>query len=108
MEYCEDEDDCLTNFECEFPAVVLDDTSREAFSWEPTVSPLNNNKIDFRISVDESDDEDYTMKIDIEQPSGDMSVIPLPYVINVDAGASAQGNQYGVYLVLDTANIDPC
>nr|GEW45620.1 hypothetical protein [Tanacetum cinerariifolium] len=25
------------------------------------VSPLNNNKIDFRISFDESDDEDYTI-----------------------------------------------
>ncbi|GJU84936.1 hypothetical protein Tco_1292482, partial [Tanacetum coccineum] len=30
-------------------------------------------------------------EIDIEQPSGDMSVIPLPNVINADAGASAQG-----------------
>ncbi|GKF10476.1 hypothetical protein Tco_0048402, partial [Tanacetum coccineum] len=64
MEYYEDKDDCLTNFECEFPAVVLDDTSREALSWEPTVSPLNDNKIDFRISVDESDDEDYTVIYD--------------------------------------------
>ncbi|GJS07910.1 putative reverse transcriptase domain-containing protein [Tanacetum coccineum] len=29
------------------------DTSREALSWEPTVSPLNDNEIDFRISFDE-------------------------------------------------------
>ncbi|GJZ65358.1 hypothetical protein Tco_0622054 [Tanacetum coccineum] len=35
-------------------------TSEVALSCEPTVSPLNNNQIDFRISFDESDDEDYT------------------------------------------------
>ncbi|GJZ39684.1 hypothetical protein Tco_0586247 [Tanacetum coccineum] len=64
MEYCEDEDDCFTNFESEFPAIVLDDTPREALSWEPTVSPLNDNEIDFRISFDESDDEDYMVVYD--------------------------------------------
>ncbi|GJU59601.1 hypothetical protein Tco_1237367 [Tanacetum coccineum] len=32
MEYCKDEDDCFTNFESEFPAIVLDDTHREALS----------------------------------------------------------------------------
>ncbi|GJW21102.1 hypothetical protein Tco_0031724 [Tanacetum coccineum] len=53
MEYCEDEDDYFTNFESEFPAIVVDDTSIEALSWEPTVSPLNDNEIDFRISFDE-------------------------------------------------------
>ncbi|GJU41208.1 hypothetical protein Tco_1194165 [Tanacetum coccineum] len=66
MEYCEDEDDCFTNFESEFPAIILDNTimSREALSWEPTVSPLNDNEFDFRISFDESDDEDYTVIYD--------------------------------------------
>ncbi|GKE64573.1 hypothetical protein Tco_1518734, partial [Tanacetum coccineum] len=171
MEYYEDENDCFTNFESEFPAIVLDDTSREALSWEPMVSPLNDNEIDFRLSFDESDDEDYTVvydensfsykiisvnnlktdsendndkvnipsflspkpevnysndldffkdfenkfpaivyndalmsksnfltqtyytennndQIDIEKPSGDMSVIPLPNVINVDTQGS--------------------
>ncbi|GJX04411.1 hypothetical protein Tco_0190327 [Tanacetum coccineum] len=60
MEYYKDEDDCFTNFESAFPAIVLDNTItvREALSWEPTVSPLNDNEIDFRISFDESDDED--------------------------------------------------
>ncbi|GJY71797.1 hypothetical protein Tco_0475500, partial [Tanacetum coccineum] len=57
MEYCEDEDDFFTNFESKFPVIVLDDTSREALSWKPTV--LNDNEIDFRISFDEFDDEDY-------------------------------------------------
>ncbi|GJS27801.1 hypothetical protein Tco_0488421 [Tanacetum coccineum] len=33
-------------------------------SCEPTVSPLNDNKIDFRISFDESDNEDYTVIYD--------------------------------------------
>ncbi|GKE17854.1 hypothetical protein Tco_1425431, partial [Tanacetum coccineum] len=65
MEYCEDEDDCFTNFESEFPAIVLDNTMipREALSWEPTVSPLNDNKIDFKVSFDEFDDEDYTPEV---------------------------------------------
>ncbi|GJT94779.1 hypothetical protein Tco_1090297 [Tanacetum coccineum] len=60
----EDEDDCFTNFESKFPAIVFDDTSDLALSCEPTVSPLNDNKIDFRISFDESDDEDYTVIYD--------------------------------------------
>ncbi|GKE75895.1 hypothetical protein Tco_1537936, partial [Tanacetum coccineum] len=31
-----------------------------ALLCEPMASPLNDNQIDFRISFDESDDEDYT------------------------------------------------
>nr|GEU42075.1 hypothetical protein [Tanacetum cinerariifolium] len=66
MRYYEDEDDRFTNFKTEFPAIVLDETSMSdaALSWEPTVSPLNNNEIDFRISFDKSDDEDYTVIFD--------------------------------------------
>ncbi|GKA53660.1 retrovirus-related pol polyprotein from transposon TNT 1-94, partial [Tanacetum coccineum] len=60
VKYYEDEDDCFSNFESEFPAIVFDDTFDEALSCEPTVSPLIDNKIDFRISFDESDDKDYT------------------------------------------------
>nr|GEU57089.1 hypothetical protein [Tanacetum cinerariifolium] len=53
----------LRSVETEFPAIVFDDafTSEVTPSYEPTISPLNNNKIDFRISFDESDDEDYTV-----------------------------------------------
>ncbi|GJX60730.1 hypothetical protein Tco_0292120 [Tanacetum coccineum] len=40
-------------------SIVFDDTSDAALSCEPTVSPLDNNEIDFEISFDESDDEDY-------------------------------------------------
>ncbi|GJW05698.1 hypothetical protein Tco_1568121 [Tanacetum coccineum] len=64
VKYYEDEDDCFTNFESEFPAIVFDDTSDATLSCEPTVSPLNDNKIDFRISFDESDDEDYIVIYD--------------------------------------------
>ncbi|GKF31542.1 hypothetical protein Tco_0101340, partial [Tanacetum coccineum] len=63
MEYYEDEDDCFINFETKFTAIVFDNTltSDAALSCGPMVSPLKNNKIDFRISFDESDDEDYTV-----------------------------------------------
>ncbi|GJR73120.1 hypothetical protein Tco_0085485 [Tanacetum coccineum] len=52
----------LRSVETEFPAIVFDDafTSKVTHSCEPTVSPLKDNKIDFRISFDESADEDYT------------------------------------------------
>ncbi|GJW90626.1 retrovirus-related pol polyprotein from transposon opus [Tanacetum coccineum] len=47
-------------------AIVFNDTltSQVAISCEPTVSSLNDKKIDFRISFDESDDEDYTVIYD--------------------------------------------
>ncbi|GJZ72224.1 hypothetical protein Tco_0636075 [Tanacetum coccineum] len=43
-------------------AIAFNDTlmPEVALSYEPTTSPLNDNKIDFRISFDESEDEDYT------------------------------------------------
>ncbi|GJT82365.1 hypothetical protein Tco_1056707, partial [Tanacetum coccineum] len=39
-------------------------TTDHKISSEPTVSPLDDNQIDFRISFDESDDEDYTVIYD--------------------------------------------
>ncbi|GJT14970.1 hypothetical protein Tco_0873676 [Tanacetum coccineum] len=50
----------------EFPAIVFNDTlTYEAtLSCEPTVSSLNNDEIEFRISFDESDDEDCTVIFD--------------------------------------------
>nr|GEX68772.1 hypothetical protein [Tanacetum cinerariifolium] len=53
-------------FKIEFPSIVLDDalTSEKSLSCEPTVSSLNNDEIDFRISFDESDDEDYIVIFD--------------------------------------------
>ncbi|GKB42580.1 hypothetical protein Tco_0887522, partial [Tanacetum coccineum] len=56
----------LRSVETMIPAIVFDDafTSKVTHSYEPTVSPLNDNKIDFRISFDESDDEDYMVIYD--------------------------------------------
>ncbi|GJS14785.1 hypothetical protein Tco_0409257 [Tanacetum coccineum] len=170
----------LRSIETEFSAIVFNDafTSEVTSSYEPTVSPLNDNKIDFRISFDESDDEDYTNEflaivyndaltfksdllteptespqhidefnlknesslsecdekeqnvlyfndlfpfnviypddlksdkdndideIDIEQSSGDMSVVPLPNVINTDDGAYALRNHMAYLRVWDMA-----
>ncbi|GKD93275.1 hypothetical protein Tco_1373112, partial [Tanacetum coccineum] len=52
----------LRSVETEFPAIVDNDAfiSEVTLSYEPTVSPLND-KIDFRISFDESNNEDYTV-----------------------------------------------
>ncbi|GKA11524.1 hypothetical protein Tco_0691070 [Tanacetum coccineum] len=52
--------------ETEFLAIVFNDalTSKVALSCEPTVSSLNDYEINFRISFDESDDEDYTVIYD--------------------------------------------
>ncbi|GJR44783.1 hypothetical protein Tco_1312886 [Tanacetum coccineum] len=56
----------LRSVETEFPDIVFNDklTFEEALSCEPTVSPLNDNEIDFRISFDESDEKDYTVIYD--------------------------------------------
>ncbi|GKC95251.1 hypothetical protein Tco_1160693 [Tanacetum coccineum] len=55
----------LRSVETEFPAIVFNDTltSEATLSCEPTVSSLND-EIDFRISFDESDDEDCTVIFD--------------------------------------------
>nr|GEV24114.1 hypothetical protein [Tanacetum cinerariifolium] len=55
----------LRSIETEFPSIVFNDTltSGIALSCEPTVSSLND-EIDFRVSFDESDDEDYTVVFD--------------------------------------------
>ncbi|GJR55137.1 hypothetical protein Tco_1405658 [Tanacetum coccineum] len=65
----EDEDDCFIDFETEFPAMVFDNTLT-AIPSEPTICPPNEHKIDFRISLDESDDEDYTIIFDENSFSG--------------------------------------
>nr|GEU76824.1 hypothetical protein [Tanacetum cinerariifolium] len=56
----------LRSVETEFPAIVFNDelSSEKTLSCEPTVSSLNENKIDFKILFDEFDDEDYTVNYD--------------------------------------------
>ncbi|GJT28657.1 hypothetical protein Tco_0908932 [Tanacetum coccineum] len=63
--YDEDVHD-LRSIETEFPAIVFNKTltSEVALSCEPMVSPLNDNQIDFRISFDESANENYTVIYD--------------------------------------------
>ncbi|GJR18284.1 hypothetical protein Tco_0966811 [Tanacetum coccineum] len=63
--YDEDVHD-IRSVETEFPAIVFNDnlTSNETLSCEPTVSSLNDNEINFRISFDESNNEDYTVVFD--------------------------------------------
>ncbi|GJX79956.1 hypothetical protein Tco_0328105 [Tanacetum coccineum] len=55
----------LRSVETEFPAITFNDqiSSKKTLSCEPTVSSLNN-EIDFRVSFDDSDDEDYTVIFD--------------------------------------------
>ncbi|GJR56877.1 putative reverse transcriptase domain-containing protein [Tanacetum coccineum] len=51
----------LISVETKFLAIAFnDEVSSETLSCEPTVSAFNND-IDFRISFDDSDDEDYTV-----------------------------------------------
>ncbi|GJT18613.1 hypothetical protein Tco_0877319, partial [Tanacetum coccineum] len=55
----------LRSVETEFPAIAFNDevSSEKTLSCEPTVSSLND-EIDFRVSFDDSDDEDYTVIFD--------------------------------------------
>ncbi|GKA08140.1 reverse transcriptase domain-containing protein, partial [Tanacetum coccineum] len=57
----------LESVKAEFPAIVIDDTvtPQDALPCKPQVSTPGNDEIDFRISFDESDDEDYTIICDI-------------------------------------------
>ncbi|GJX81517.1 hypothetical protein Tco_0330998 [Tanacetum coccineum] len=52
------------DFETEFPATVFNNTSDTTPPCESTVSPPNENELDFRVSCDELDDEDYTVIFD--------------------------------------------
>ncbi|GKB93945.1 hypothetical protein Tco_0980082 [Tanacetum coccineum] len=56
----------LKSVETEFLAIIFNEklTSEVALSCETKISSLDDNKIDFRISFDESDDEDYTVMFD--------------------------------------------
>ncbi|GJS50086.1 hypothetical protein Tco_0600207 [Tanacetum coccineum] len=56
----------LRSMEAEFPAIVIDDafTPHDALPCKSQVSTPVNDEIDFRISFDESDDEDYTIICD--------------------------------------------
>ncbi|GJY88182.1 hypothetical protein Tco_0502810 [Tanacetum coccineum] len=74
VENYEDEDVCSIDFETEYPTIVFNNAT---FPSEPTVYSLEENKIDFRISLDESDDEDYTI--------GDYALIPIRHMAPLPA-----------------------
>ncbi|GKB25830.1 hypothetical protein Tco_0865231 [Tanacetum coccineum] len=113
--------DYFKDFKNEFPAIVYNDaeTSKSDFSTEPVLSPQHIDEFDLKsetslsecdkeeqnvlcfndlipfnviypdeLKSDEDNDDD---KIDIKHSSGDLSVKPLPDVINTDVGAFAHG-----------------
>nr|GEW37055.1 hypothetical protein [Tanacetum cinerariifolium] len=103
------------NFENEFLAIVYNDaqTSKSDLLTEPILSPQHINEVDDETSLSECDEEEQNVlnfndlfpfnviypndsksdkdndddKVDIEHSSGDLSVKPLPDVINTDVGA---------------------
>ncbi|GKE02884.1 hypothetical protein Tco_1390867 [Tanacetum coccineum] len=56
----------LSSLEAEFPAIVINDAfaPQDTFQCKSQVSTPINDEFDFRISFDESDDEDYTIICD--------------------------------------------
>ncbi|GKA36978.1 hypothetical protein Tco_0723543 [Tanacetum coccineum] len=56
----------LSTVEAEFPVIVINDAfaPQNTLQCKPQVSTLINDEIDFRISFEESDDEDYTIICD--------------------------------------------
>ncbi|GJU46993.1 hypothetical protein Tco_1204259 [Tanacetum coccineum] len=109
--------DFFKDFENEFLAIVYNDalTSKLDLLTEPTISPRHIDKFDLKdeTSLSECDEEEQNVlyfsdlfpfniiypddlksdtdnnnKIDIKRPSRDMSVTPIPNVINVNAQGS--------------------
>ncbi|GKD50692.1 hypothetical protein Tco_1279668 [Tanacetum coccineum] len=108
--------DFFKDFKNEFPAIIYNDAlmSKSDFLTEHIISPQHTDEFNNETSLSECDEKEQNIlyfngyfflcdlsvdlksdmgndndKIDIEQPLGDMSVIPLPNVINTDDGAYA-------------------
>ncbi|GJT12976.1 putative reverse transcriptase domain-containing protein [Tanacetum coccineum] len=90
---CFDDLDFFKDFKNEFPAIVYNDalTSKSDFLTKPALSPQHIDESDLKdeTSFSEYNDND---KVDIEHSSRDLSVIPLPDVINTDVGAYEHGS----------------
>ncbi|GJR40984.1 hypothetical protein Tco_1216668 [Tanacetum coccineum] len=134
MVSCFDDLDFFNGFENEFPATVYNYalTSKLDFLTEPTVSPQHIDEFDLKdeTSLSECDEEEQNVlnfndlfpfnviypndsksdkdndndKVDIEYSSGDLSVNPLPDVINTDVGAYAHGSNKLLKTSHDTSN----
>nr|GEX92528.1 hypothetical protein [Tanacetum cinerariifolium] len=88
---CIDDLDFFKDFKNEFSAIVYNDalTSKSDFSTETTLCPQHIDEFNLKDETSLSEYKDNDDKIDIKQSSGDMSIIPLPNVINTDVGAYA-------------------
>ncbi|GJR04558.1 hypothetical protein Tco_1352649 [Tanacetum coccineum] len=123
-------------FENEFPVIVYNDaqTSKSDLLTEPILNPQHIDEFNLKdeTSLSECDEEEQNVlnfndlfpfnviypdklktdtdndndKVDIEHSSGDLSVKPLPNVINTDVGAYAYSYQYGVFWGPRERNID--
>ncbi|GJS97778.1 hypothetical protein Tco_0804746 [Tanacetum coccineum] len=117
-----DDLDYFKDFEKEFPAIVYNDaqTSKLDFSTKPVLNPQHIDKFNLKdeTSLSECDEEEQNIlnfndlfpfnviypdefktdtdndndKVDIKHSSGDLSVKPLPDLINNDVGAYAHGS----------------
>ncbi|GJS12337.1 hypothetical protein Tco_0369133 [Tanacetum coccineum] len=117
-----DDLDFFKDFENEFPAIVYNDaqTSKSDLLTEPILNPQHIDEFNLKneISLSECDEEEQNIlnfndlfpfnviypdelktytdndkdKVDIEHSSGDLSVKPLPDVINTNVGAYAHGS----------------
>ncbi|GKA51261.1 hypothetical protein Tco_0744457 [Tanacetum coccineum] len=129
-----DDLDFFKDFENEFPAIVYNDalTSKFDFLTKPIVSPQHIDEFNLKdeTSLSECDEEEQNVlnfndlfpfniiypndskpdkdndddKVDIEHSSGDLSVKPLPDVINTDVGAYAHGSNKLFETSHDTSN----
>ncbi|GJY53684.1 reverse transcriptase domain-containing protein [Tanacetum coccineum] len=130
---CLNDLDFFKYFENEFPTIVYHAlTSKSYFSTEPFVIPQHIYEFDLEdeTSLSKCDEEEQNVlyfndifpfnviypdelksdkdnddhEIDIEQPLGDMFVIPLLNVINVDDGSYAHGSNKLLETSHDTSN----
>ncbi|GKB13339.1 hypothetical protein Tco_0847262 [Tanacetum coccineum] len=131
---CFEDLDFFKDFENEFPAIVYNDVlmSKSDFLTEPTVSPQHIDEFNLKdeTSLSECDEEEQNIlnfndlftfnviypddsksnknndddKIDIEHSSGDLSIKPLPDVINTDDGAYAHASNKLLEASHDTSN----
>ncbi|GJZ13913.1 hypothetical protein Tco_0549143 [Tanacetum coccineum] len=129
-----DDLDFFKDFENEFPAIVYNDaqTSKSDLLTEPISNPQHIDEFNLKdeTSLSECDEEEQNVlnfndlfpfnviypdelktdtdndndKVDIEHSSGDLSVKPLPDVINTDVGAYAHGSNKLLETSHDTSN----
>ncbi|GJS71319.1 hypothetical protein Tco_0704160 [Tanacetum coccineum] len=122
------------DFENEFPAIVYNDaqTSKLDFLTEPILNPQHIDEFNLKdeTSLSEYDEEEQNVicfndlfpfnviyldklktdmdndndKVDIEHSLGDLSVKPLPDLINIDVGAYAHGSNKLLETSHDTSN----